>query len=166
MISLGHKKIGFIKGHPKHNVSGQRFEGFKQALLEAGLEVHADYIKQGLFDFDSGEKCAQELLQLNEPPTAIFSSNDYMAAAVLKVANMLNINVPNQLSVTGFDDAAISRHTWPSITTVQQPVRIMAYKALELLVKQIRKEQVEHAHIQLDNKFLERESCAIRAELN
>jgi LacI family transcriptional regulator len=166
LISLGHQKIGFIKGHPQHNVSEQRFNGFQQAMSEAGLEVHGEFIKQGFFDFDSGEICAKQLLALRDPPTAIFASNDYMAAGVLKVANLMNINVPKQLSVTGFDDAAISRHTWPSITTVQQPVRIMAYKALELLVKQIRKEHLEHTHIQLDNTFLERESCAVRAEIH
>ena len=166
LISLGHQKIGFIKGHPQHNVSKQRFNGFQQAMSEAGLEVHDDYVTEGLFDFDSGEICAKQLLALRDPPTAIFASNDYMAAGVLKVANMMNISVPKQLSVTGFDDAAISRHTWPSITTVQQPVKIMAYKALELLVKQIRKEHLEHTHIQLDNTFLERESCAVRAEIN
>ncbi|PCJ50028.1 MAG: transcriptional regulator [Gammaproteobacteria bacterium] len=160
IISLGHRDIGFIKGHPEHNVSAQRFKGFEQALIDHGLEVKSQYIEQGYFDFVSGVSCANKLLNLDSPPTAIFASNDYMAAGVLKAASLKKIKVPDDLSITGFDDVAISRYLWPSITTIQQPVRLMASKALDILIKQIRKQTIEQPQIQLASQLLIRESCA------
>lgn len=160
LISMGHSLIGFIKGHPDHNVSRQRLEGYKSALKENNIAFDNNYLAQGYFDFKSGEQCARKLLALEPAPTAIFASNDYMAAGVLKVASQKNIAIPHQLSLTGFDDAPISRHLWPSITTVRQPVQEMASKALEMLIRLIRSDTPENQQQQFDSTVIVRESSA------
>jgi len=134
LISLGHQRIGFIKGHPDHPVSEQRLAGYRAALQAADIEFKADYVRQGYFNFRSGEEAARKLLSLTPLPTAIFASNDFMAAGVLKVASQKGLSVPHELSVAGFDDSPISRHIWPSITTVKQPVEAMAEQATDMLL--------------------------------
>lgn len=81
LIVLGHCDIGIILGHPAHGSTHARLEGFKLAIQEAGLKMNSDWIAQGDFSFDSGVRSARQMLQLKRRPTAIFASNDYMAAA-------------------------------------------------------------------------------------
>ncbi len=160
LISLGHTDIAFIKGHPDHNVSNQRLAGYCKALEHNGITINKQYIVQGYFDFNSGEKSARKLLTLEQPPTAIFASNDYMAAGAMKVANQKNISVPHDLSLAGFDDAQISLHIWPSLTTVQQPIIEMTTQAVTMLIKIIRKEDIEEMQKQLNSTLVVRESTA------
>ena len=134
LIELGHKLIAFIKGHPDHSVSELRYQGYKRAMDEHNIDIHPELIKTGDFSFESGEHTSVELL--NNPeirPTAIFASNDEMAAGVLKVAQQMKVRVPESLSVAGFDDTEIAIHLWPSLTTVRQPVRQMAEQAVSML---------------------------------
>lgn len=159
LISLGHSTIGFITGHPDHEASGLRLSGYRRALESNALQYREKYVEQGLFDFHSGEQCARKLLALDVPPTAIFTSNDYMAAGVMKVANQKGISIPHQLSVTGFDDAPVSRYVWPSLTTVRQPFQEMASGAVNMLINCIRNKPVD-LPIQFDSKLVIRESTA------
>jgi LacI family transcriptional regulator len=138
LISLGHVRIGFIKGHPKLTVSEHRFQGYCDALKEVNLKIDKDIIKQGYFSQESGTVCSQALLKdAASRPTAIFASNDDMAAATIEVANKLHIKVPNELSVAGFDDTTIASLAWPTLTTVRQPIAQMAETAVELLLKHL-----------------------------
>ena len=134
LISLGHKKIAFIKGDPTHSASPRRFEGFREAMRKADLEIRADYVQQGDYHYRSGAAAAETLLALADPPTAIFASNDDMAAGVLGVANRLGTAVPAQLSVGGFDDTPLARIVWPQMTTVRQPIQELGYAAAKVLI--------------------------------
>lgn len=160
LISLGHTQIGFIKGHPDHHVSQQRLDGYLQALSEIGISPEQSLIKQGYFTFESGESCARQLLSLNNRPTAIFASNDFMAAGVLKVALQKHLSVPHDLSVTGYDNAPISRYIWPSLTTVKQPIKAMAVEATKVLIKLIRNKTIDNDTISFENELVVRESSA------
>lgn len=160
LISLGHTRIGFIKGHPDHNVSEQRLQGYRKAIEENGISYDSDYVVQGYFTFTSGETCARQLLALSVPPTAIFASNDYMAAGVLKVASQKKISVPHELSVAGFDNAPISSYLWPALTTVKQPIRDMAAHALQLLIDVIHKRPSDQQLVQLTDELIVRDSSA------
>ncbi|TQV75060.1 LacI family transcriptional regulator [Aliikangiella marina] len=160
LISLGHTKIGFIKGHPDHNVSNQRLAGYRRALEESQIQFNNDYVAQGYFTFTSGEECAKQLLSLPARPTAIFASNDYMAAGVIKVASQENIAVPQELSVAGFDNAPISRYLWPTLTTVKQPIKDMATDAARLLLDAINKRPLESSLVQLTDELIVRDSSA------
>ncbi|PTS88148.1 MULTISPECIES: LacI family DNA-binding transcriptional regulator [unclassified Caulobacter] len=133
LIALGHKRIGFIIGHTNHAASDLRLFGYRRALDRAGLAYEPRYVRQGYFDFASGEAAAEMLLDLPNAPTAIFASNDDMAAGVLAVAHRRGLALPEQLSVAGFDDIALAGQIWPPLTTVRQPTREMAYAAAALL---------------------------------
>lgn len=158
LISLGHTKIGFIKGHPDHSVTEQRYQGYCNALEQEHIELNENFVEQGYFDFASGEECGRRLLAQEERPTAIFASNDYMAAGVVKVASQRKIAVPHDLSVTGFDNAPISRYLWPSLTTIKQPIREMAAQAIKLLIDGIRDKVHQPKAVQLDGEMVTRES--------
>lgn len=135
LIDQGHRDIGFILGHPDHVSSHKRREGFETAMNSAGLSVNAEWIVPGDFTFRSGVKAAEKLLSdADNRPTAIFASNDDMAAGVLSVAGRLGIDVPDALSVCGFDNTAIAQIIWPQLTTVAQPIRKMGFKAAEILL--------------------------------
>jgi LacI family transcriptional regulator len=133
LIALGHKRIGFIIGHPNHTASDLRLFGYRRALDRAGLPFEPKYVRPGAFDFASGEAAADVLLDLPQPPTAIFASNDDMAAGVLTVAHRRGMILPRDLSVAGFDDTALASQLWPPLTTVRQPTRDLAYAAASLL---------------------------------
>lgn len=133
LIALGHRRIGFIIGHTNHTASDLRLFGYRRAMDRAGLAFEPKYVRPGQFDFASGEAAADILLDLPQPPTAIFASNDDMAAGVLTVAHRRGLSVPGDLSVAGFDDTALASQLWPPLTTVRQPTRELAYAAASLL---------------------------------
>jgi LacI family transcriptional regulator len=133
LIGLGHRRIGFVIGHPNHTASDLRLYGYRRALDRAGLAFEPKHVRQGAFDFASGEAAADVMLDLPQAPTAIFASNDDMAAGVLTVAHRRGLAVPGDLSVAGFDDTALASQLWPPLTTVRQPTRELAYAAAGLL---------------------------------
>lgn len=134
LISLGHRRIGFIKGDPNHSVSQRRLDGFHLALNGIHRVPAADMMLVGDFSFRSGMEAGERLLRLPDPPTAIFASNDDMALGVLMTAAKLGVNVPARLSIAGFDDAPTSRVAWPQLTTIRQPKAEMATAAIDILV--------------------------------
>jgi LacI family transcriptional regulator len=131
LLDLGHRRIGFIVGNPDQAASAERLAGFYAAVRE--YEDVETTIAQGDFSFASGLKAAEQLLGRKPPPTAIFASNDDMAAAVVSVAHRRHLDVPQQLTVVGFDDTTTAVTMWPPLTTVHQPVRDLAAEALRLL---------------------------------
>lgn len=133
LIALGHRRIGFVIGHSNHTASDLRLFGYRRALDRAGLAYEPKYVRPGAFDFASGEAAADVMLDLPQPPTAIFASNDDMAAGVLTVAHRRGLALPGDLSVAGFDDTALASQLWPPLTTVRQPTRDLAFAAAGLL---------------------------------
>ncbi len=160
LVSLGHTKIAFIMGHPDHAASHQRLIGYKKALSEAGIEIRDTFIQQGYFTFESGEDCARRLLSQEDRPTAIFASNDYMAAGIIKVASQKNLFIPNDLTVTGFDNAPASRYIWPSLTTIKQPITDMAFEAARMLIRIVRNKPLENNIVTFKDELIVRESSA------
>ena len=138
ILSLGHTRIGFITGNPDQTASARRLAGFKAALSEAGIAIDATLIRRGLFTYRSGLKAAEQLLALARPPTAIFASNDDMGAATIAVAHRHHVDVPQGLTVCGFDDTEFSRSIWPELTTIRQPISAMARSAVVSLLNQIK----------------------------
>jgi len=161
LIELGHDKIAYILGDPEFGASQKRFEGFKQAMTNAGLSINDDYIIQGDFTFETGEKCARKLLGLAVPPTAIFASNDNMAAAVLKVAAQKKIKVPSELSVAGFDNSPISNQVWPSLTTISQPTEEIAQNGMNKLFRAIKKQPFDDIESRLSCTIIKRNSTSL-----
>jgi len=161
LFNLGHRRIGFIVGNPDQAASAERMAGFYAAVRE--FENVETYIAQGDFSFASGLSAAEQLLDRNPPPTAIFASNDDMAAAVVSVAHRRHLDVPQQLSVVGFDDTMTAVTLWPPLTTVHQPVRKLGAEALRLLAAQVLNDGKQApstgAHL-LDFRIVHRQSVA------
>ena len=162
LLKLGHRRIGFIKGHPDHSVSDQRLRGFLDVIGEAGLRQDERLIEPGNFDYAAGLMAADRLLHAEPRPTAIFAANDDMAAAAVATAHRLGLHVPNDVSVAGFDDVPIGSTIWPTLTTVRQPIGDMGRTAISLLVAELRTRraggQGEPVQELLDYSLVHRES--------
>jgi LacI family transcriptional regulator len=151
LLKAGHRRIGFIKGHPNQTASARRFAGFQAAMEEAGIGVDAALVEQGYFTYRSGLDAAEALLSRKRPPTAIFASNDDMAGAVVSIAHRKGLEVPRDLSVVGFDDTPMATTVWPELTTIRQPIAAMAEAALELLLKDIRRRKEDQEPLVVDH---------------
>lgn len=133
IIGLGHERIGFIIGNPEQVASGRRLQGYREAMEKARLTVDEGLIAQGQFTYRSGMVAAEKLLGASSPPTAIFASNDDMAAATVAMAHRRHLDVPNDITVCGFDDTELARSIWPELTTIRQPIREMTAQAVVLI---------------------------------
>ncbi len=138
LVSLGHRRIAHIKGHPAHGASGWRLQGYRKGLEHTGLRYKPELVVQGEFSFESGFDATNALLDLAHPPTAIFAANDDMAAGAIGAIYERGLSVPRDVSVCGFDDTPIARHIYPALTTVRQPTREMGRLAGQELLKAIR----------------------------
>jgi LacI family transcriptional regulator len=145
LIALGHRRIGFIVGDPAQTASAKRLDGYRLALGEAGLPVDEALIAQGDFSYRSGLDAAERLMAPSPRPTAIFASNDDMAAAAIAAAHRRHLEVPGDLSVCGFDDTALATTISPELTTVRQPVAEMAQAAVEMLATAARRRRLDQA---------------------
>jgi LacI family transcriptional regulator, galactose operon repressor len=134
LIGLGHRRIGFVKGEPRHGAAHLRYQGFADTMRAAGLSVSEDLLAQGDFSFRSGFAAAEALLARRPRPTAIFCCNDEMALGVLSVAHRSGVAAPGELSIAGFDDAPSASVVWPQLTTIRQPIFEMAAAAAEILI--------------------------------
>lgn len=159
LLSLGHKRIGFIKGHPDHSVSAKRYAGYSKAMQDAGLEIPPELVEPGEFSWASGLVSAEKLLDLPNPPSAVFASNDDMAAAVIAAAYRRNIHVPNDLSVVGFDNTQVAAVISPQLTTVNQPIAELVSEAVGLLTDQTFQSNEQSKPIFLDYNLVIRESA-------
>jgi len=134
LIQQGHRLIGLIEGPDGFRSARERRLGFEDALKAAGVNLPRSLITQGNYTFETGVTAANRLLDLSPRPTAIFASNDEMAAGVVFAARERGISVPEDLSVIGFDDTPIAAHIWPPLTTVRWPIVSMARSAARKLV--------------------------------
>ena len=161
LLGLGHRRIGFIMGDPNQIASHHRLEGYKDALAAHPLPFDEALLQTGDFSYKSGVHCAHALLRAPQPPTAIFASNDDMAAGVLSVAHELDIPVPDQLSVAGFDNIDLAWQVYPTLTTVAQPIHDIAVGAAEILVSMLRGEATQTEHRTLNTSLIIRASTGV-----
>ena len=160
LIGLGHRRIGFIRGHPNMTASDERFRGFVAALEEHGIDPKDAPVEQGYFTYRSGLVAAERLIFRDDRPTAIFASNDDMAAATVNVAHRAGLDVPGDLSIAGFDDTAPATTVWPELTTIRQPIADMAEAAIELLMADLRNGRDDIRERVLEHQLIVRASTA------
>jgi LacI family transcriptional regulator len=137
LIDQGHQRIGLIEGPHGFRSAAERRSGYEDALRAAKIKLPRSLIAEGSYTFESGARAGNLLLDLVPPPTAIFASNDEMAAGVLHAARQRGLHVPQDLSIVGFDDTAIAAHIWPPLTTVRWPTISMGRSAALKLVGDI-----------------------------
>jgi LacI family transcriptional regulator len=129
---IGHRQIGFVLGREDHPSAIARRKGFADALAELGCTDFAE--APGRFQFDLGIEAAKMLMQVPNPPTAIFAANDDSAAGVMAGLAQLGLKVPDDVTVAGFDDSWIAMSVWPYLTTIHQPIAEMAEEVAEMLI--------------------------------
>lgn len=162
LIDQGHKEIAFICGDGEHKSSRERFEGYQQALKNHGIKLNGDFIIDGTYSFESGVQGAKDLLALTQKPTAIFASNDEIAAGALFACRLEGVDIPKQISIVGFENSPFSRQTWPKLTTAEQPTLDIARAATNLLLSQIRQQELTEI-FEFNPQLLIRESSSAPA---
>jgi len=158
LASLGHESIAFIRGHPKHKAVGHRFDGYRDGIEQSGLPYRSTLVVQGDNSIGSGRECARRLLKRKRRPTAIFASNDDMAAGVLQVAQQMKVDVPGELSIAGFDNIPLAQQIYPALTTVNQPLRQMADRAARLLIQSLQSNASIGEPVMVEGEIVVRES--------
>jgi LacI family transcriptional regulator len=158
LLGLGHRRIGFVAGRRDLQSAMVREAGYRRALADAGVRVDENLVVDGAYDPEVTHEVVGELLATRRPPTAVFAANDVSALATVDVAESLGLQVPEDVSVVGFDNIPESALSTPPLTTVEQPIREMGYRAVELLIRLIRGETPERTHVTLDTRLVIRGS--------
>ncbi len=143
LTSLGHRSIGFIKGPPEHRAAALRYDGFLDALSEAGISPDP-WTATGDFTFKSGVEAVEQLLRDGVRVSAIACANDDMAAGAMLALHRARLEIPTSMSVTGFDDTPMSEIVWPPLTTIRQPIKDLTERAVQLLVASQSDGEVHH----------------------
>ena len=157
LLALGHQRIGFISGRSELESSNRRLKGYRDALEKANLPVDEKMIASGDYTTETGAQCARELLSLEDPPTAIFASNDQSAMGVFQVAQEFGLRIPEDLSVVGFDNIMESKYL--KLTTVDQFIYEMGFVATQMLIKLINDEPLESQIYKMQTRLVVRNSC-------
>lgn len=134
---LGHTRIATIAGPPWTRPGLDRLEGYREEMGRLGVEVRDEYVIEGDFYDESGYRTTRQLLELAEPPTAVFAASDLMAAGALRAANELGVRVPEDLAVVGFDDITVAALIQPALTTIRQDMHSIGEAAAEGLGRMI-----------------------------
>jgi len=159
LCSIGHKRIGFMTGLEDSDVGKNRYAGYRSGLSDNGLKMNKKLVFRGDYSFESGAKGADYFLSLKNPPTAIMCANDAMAIALIRQAVQRGINVPDDLSVIGFDDIPVASQISPALTTLAAPIDRMTELACNMLINLINGEKPESKHIALPAQLVIRDSC-------
>ncbi|MHC3472311.1 LacI family DNA-binding transcriptional regulator [Streptomyces sp. 7R007] len=162
LLSLGHRRIGLIAGPPRLLCSRARFDGYRAALEGAGIAVDESLVVPGDFHPESGFTGCNALLDLPEPPTAVFAASDQMALGAIEALRRRGLRVPEDLSLVGFDDLPEVRWSAPPLTTVRQPLAEMGKLAVRTVLSLARDERPDAARVELGTELVIRSSTASR----
>ncbi|HEX6525665.1 MAG TPA: LacI family DNA-binding transcriptional regulator [Streptosporangiaceae bacterium] len=160
LLDLGHRRIGVIGGPRGWIATEERLRGHFSALAEQGVLPDLSYVRYAKFRIDAGRAAALELLDMPEPPTAIFAFNDGMAIGAVRAAAERGLRVPGDISVAGFDDTIEAAITVPALTTVRQPLAELGRTAVSLLLRQLENQRLEPLRVELETKLVVRDSTA------
>jgi len=157
LLSLGHREIALVTGPSAYRSTHERSAGFSEALAQRGIALAPQRIITAGYTFESGVAAAEKLLQSCPRPTAIFCGNDEMAAGIYRVAMRLNISIPRELSVIGYDDSSLASRLWPPLTSVRRNTRDAGRTAATMLIQPERQPQQQIASVR--PHLIVRESC-------
>jgi DNA-binding LacI/PurR family transcriptional regulator len=160
LLALGHERIAVVAAHQRRMCSSARVAGYRSALAAAGVRQRPEYVRHAGFDESAAHRRMLELLDLPEPPTAVFVCSDHMALGVYEALAARGLSVPDDISVVGFDDLPEARWTTPALTTVRRPLSEMAATALRLLVRMMEGDRPESTRTELSTRLVERASTA------
>jgi LacI family transcriptional regulator len=159
LVGLGHRRIGFIAGRPDLQCAVDRLQGYKDGLARAGIPMDEELIQAGNFTRRGGLASAQRLLDRRDRPTAIMASNDRSAVGAMKAIREAGLNVPDDVSVVGFDNTPDAAYAHPALTTVEQSIDRMGHTAAEMLIRLIEGKPLESVLVHMPTRLVVRESC-------
>ena len=159
LLGLGHRRIGFIGGRPDLQSAIRRLEGYKDSLRQANLPLDPDLIQIGDFTQETGYRCAQKLLALPEPPTAIFAANDKSAFGAIEAIIDAGLSVPGDISIVGFDNIEESSYIYGGLTTVDQFIVDMGRVAVDMLITLIQNKPIENYVYRMPTRLRVRNTC-------
>ena len=159
LTSLGHRRIGFIGGRPELQSAVRRLLGYKDGLRQAGIPLDPDLIQAGDYSRPTGGACAQRLLSLPDPPTAIFAANDQSAIGAIQAIHQAGLGIPDDVSVVGFDNIPEASYIHPGLTTVDQFIEELGCVATEMLLNLIDGESLESNVYKIPTQLVVRDSC-------
>jgi LacI family transcriptional regulator len=159
LVSLGHRRVGFVKGPADHRAAALRYVGFLDALRAAGI-AEEPWTLTGDFTFKSGVEAAEQLLAQRPDVTALACANDDMAAGAMLALHRAGIEIPGEMSVVGFDDTPMSEIIWPPLSTVRQPIKQLAERAVHLLLRPEQSFDERPAHEIIQHEMIARESTS------
>lgn len=160
LIKLGHRRIGFITGWLDLGAAVDRLEGYKAALRTHHIGFEPELIHEGTFDQIDGYVGAKRFLELKNPPSLIFASNDVMAMAAMDAVREKGLRVPEDVSILGFDDIPQARMVRPALTTVRQPLEQMGRVATQMLLEILKDPGSKPKRIELPTELIVRDSTA------
>ena len=164
LLGLGHRRIAAITGPADMLCSLARVDGYRSALERAGVPFDSVLIRYGDFHHEGGFARAVELLELDDPPTAIFAGSDQQAFGVYEAARQSGLRIPEDLSVIGFDELPVARWASPPLTTVRQPLSEMGSAAAQMLGDLIAGRALRSNRVELSTELIIRESTAAPKE--
>jgi DNA-binding LacI/PurR family transcriptional regulator len=159
LTTLGHQRIAIIKGPDAEVCIPRRYSGYEKALQEAGLSVDPLLVGEGDWLHTSGKEIMQRFLQLDNPPTAVFSCNDMMAAGALHAIYEQGLHVPEDIAIVGFDDVPQTKVIIPALTTIRQPNEEMGSKATEMLIDRLEGKDGQLNQVIFSTTLVIRQSC-------
>jgi LacI family transcriptional regulator len=160
LLSLGHRRIGYVGGPTTAACNQARMHGYRAAMEAAGVPVPDGYVRTGHFLYQDGVDEGAVLLDLPQPPTAVFAGSDETAAGVIEAARARGLRIPEDMSVVGFDDTQVARLASPPLTTVRQPLRGMGGVALRTAMRLAAGEKLDSHHVELATELVVRRSTA------
>ncbi len=160
LIKLGHTKIRYIGGPPRARCDAVRAHGWAAALSEVGVTADLAAVPRSAYTFEHGLRAALEILSSPDRPTAIFAGSDTIAMGVLEATRQLNLQVPQDLSVVGFDDTHLAHMSSPRLTSVHQPIANIGRTAVLTVVRLARGEPITTNRVELSTHLVVRDSTA------
>ena len=160
LMTLGHRRIGVISGPPGWMATEERREGWRQAQDAAGIPVDPMLFVEADWELGPGAAAAAQLLELDDPPTAIFGFNDAIAIGAMKAAHERGLRVPEDVSIVGFDDLPYATIVTPPLTTIRQPLAEMGRAGVGLVARLLDSRRREAPQIELPTRMIVRESTA------
>ncbi len=159
LIKLGHRRIATITGPLMMTAGLDRRDGYKQALVEAGIPIEPELIVEGDFTQEGGYQAMQQVINLPERPRATFVASDAMALGALHALREVGLHVPRDMAIVGYDDLPVAVQTTPALTTVRQPIAQMGAAAVRTLIEQIEDPSTLRTAVRLATTLVIRETC-------
>lgn len=160
LLSLGHRRIAALMGPPNFPCNQDRLSGYRIALQEAEITSDPALIRYGDFHVEQAYQEMKHLLDLPDPPTAVFVGNDEQSLGVYRALQERGLPIPEAMSVVGFDNMAYTAWVTPALTTVQQPLLEMGRVATKMLLRLIAGEPIDTLRVELATPLIKRASCA------